>query len=557
MSAPNVAVSEAAELHDVYDVVVVGSGGAGLAAALAGAVHGAGVLVVEAAGRFGGSTSVSGGQVWVPGNHRARELGEAEDTITEAREYCLHHCPDRDPVLIDAFLSAAPMMARSVEQHSPVRFVAMRSPDSFAEGPGGRIAGRNLEVMPVASGDFSPWQDWVWSPPFPAVLTNEEVAEHRLIFGGAPPMELVVARMNSSQVTLGVGLVVGLLRGCAEAGVELARRCRAVELEQRDGRVTGVVVDVGGRTQRIAVRGGLVLATGGFEHDHRLASSLLGVPNLLPATPPVSSGDGLRLAAGAGAMLGHLSESWCWPVKPAAGNCEGTDDAPQPELIIAERALPHVIWVNRAGRRFVNEASHNCALSFSEIDPATNRPRNLPAYAVGDAQDRRAYPLAGATPGMPVPNWVTEAETLTELAVAIGVDAEGMAAAVAAFNRSARAGRDAEFGRGSNPYDRHLGDPQAPHPNLGTIETPPFFAMPVLPGAVGTKGGPSTDINGQVLDWQGHPIAGLFAAGNAAESVIGPGVLSSGMTLGLALTWGWLAGTAAASAREWPDGRRR
>lgn len=175
--------TDTAPVHDEYDVVVVGSGGAGLSAALAAAVGGARVLVVEAGARFGGSTAVSGGQVWVPGNHRAALLGTSADTVEEARAYCLHHS-GRDRALIDAFLAAAPGMARGVEEHTPIEFMPMQTPDSFAEGPGGRAAGRNLEVAPVACGDFTPWQDWVWSPPYPAVLTNEEVSEHTLVLAG-------------------------------------------------------------------------------------------------------------------------------------------------------------------------------------------------------------------------------------------------------------------------------------------------------------------------------------------------------------------------------------
>ena len=205
-----------------------------------------------------------------------------------------------------------------------------------------------------------------------------------------------------------------------------------------------------------------------------------------------------------------------------------------------------MIWVNTAGRRFVNEASHNCALSFTETDPATNRPRSLPAHAVGDAQYRHHYPLAGAAPEDPVPDWVQQADTLAGLAAAVGVDVDGLVSTIATFNQAVDAGHGAEFDRGSSAYDRYLGDADTPHPGLGTIEEPPFFEMPVLPGLVGTRGGPCTDVNGQVLDWDGQPITGLFAAGSAADSVIGPGILSSQMTLGLALTWGWLAGTTAA-----------
>lgn len=547
MSVESDGLNDAVPLREVYDVVVIGSGGAGLTAALAAAVQGAHVLVVESAARFGGSTSVSGGQVWVPGNHRAAELGGEVDTTEDARRYCVHHSPGRDPALIEAFLAAAPVMARGVEEHTPIRFTPMRSPDSFAEGPGGRQAGRNLEVAPLATEQFSPWQDWTWSPPYPAVLTNDEVTEHKLISGGMPPMDVIEQRIQASQVTLGVGLIVGLLRGCHSAKVEMIRNCRVVELERAGGAVSGVVIEHHGTTRRVAASHGVVLATGGFEHDKQLAGQLLDLPDPHPGSPPVSNGDGLRLAARAGATFGHLSESWCWPVKPSTSTWDDPDTTPRSEIIIAERALPHVIWVNAAGRRFVNEASHNCALSFTETDPATNRPRNLPAHAIGDAQYRRRYALAGAAPNDPLPDWVRQADTLADLAAVIDVDAAGLASTVAAFNEAVNAGCDAEFGRGGGAYDRYLGDADAAHPNLGTIEEPPFFAMPVLPGLVGTKGGPPTDTHGRVLDWDGQPISGLLAAGNAADSVIGPGILSSGMTLGLALTGGWLAGTTAAA----------
>jgi len=289
-----------------------------------------------------------------------------------------------------------------------------------------------------------------------------------------------------------------------------------------------------------------VLATGGFEHDPAVASGLLDLPDPTPCSPPTARGDGLRLAARAGAMLGHLSESWCWPVLVSGRTWEDQDATPAADIMVAERTLPHVVWVNTAGHRFVNEASHNCALSFTETDPATNRPRNLPAFAVGDAQYRRRYPLAGAAPGAPTPDGVYEADTLAELAHTVGVDPHGLQDSIATFNQAAKQGHDPEFGRGVAAYDRALGDPNAPHPNLGTIKEPPFFALPVRTGMVGTKGGPCTDTEGRVVDWENRPINGLFAAGNAADSVIGPGILSSGMTIGLALTWGRLAGSTAA-----------
>lgn len=538
---------DAGVLQETYDVIVVGSGAAGLSAALAAAAGGASVVVVEASDRFGGATAVSGGQAWLPSNHVTTE----PDDYAAARTYCIDHSPGRDPEMIDAFLDAAPGVARFIEDHTPLQWRAMSLPDSFAEAPGGRLRGRNLEVAPIGSGLFSPWYQWVWSPPYPAVLTNEEVSASDMIFGGAPPMDRIRERMSSSQVCLGVGLVVGLLRGAHDVGVHLARSTRTVELTARGSgasEITGVVVEQSQGARRTIEAGlAVVLATGGFEHDPEMARRFLRPSCPSPASPPTARGDGLRLAALAGAMLANLSESWCWPVRLGGRTWDDQDGTAAAELMMAERALPHTVWVNRAGRRFVNEASHNCALSFAEIDPSTNVSRNLPAFVIGDAQYRARYTLAGTSPGHPAPGSVVEADTVSALAVGIGVDPEGLVETIGKFNAAARHGEDPAFGRGQTAYDQTLGDSSAPHPNLGTVERPPFFALEVHPGTVGTQGGPVTDAQQRVLHWEGDPIAGLFAAGNTAASIIGPGTVSSGLTIGLALTTGHTAGVAAAA----------
>jgi succinate dehydrogenase/fumarate reductase flavoprotein subunit len=344
---------------------------------------------------------------------------------------------------------------------------------------------------------------------------------------------------------MGLGLVAGLLRGCRGAGVTLVRGCRVTRLVRDGAGVTGVEARTGNDTIRIAARRGVVLANGGFEWDEGLVARLQGSPPTLPVSPPVNRGDALRLAAAAGAELAHVSESWFWPVLSVPGET-WADGSPRPRIMLVERGRPHVIWVNQAGRRFVNESSHNCALALAEVDPGTHGPRNWPAWAVGDAQFRARYPIAGAPAGEPAPEWLVEADTLGELAGRTGIDGRGLEDTVDGFNRMARAGTDDNFGRGWSRYDRGIGDPSAPHPNLGTIERPPFFALRVDRGTVGTKGGPRTDAGARVVGWDGAPIPGLFAAGNAAAAVIGPGTIAPGLTLGLALTWGWIAGTSAA-----------
>lgn len=530
---------------DSVDVVVAGSGAAGLVAALAAARGGARVLVLEASHRFGGATGISGGQAWVPGNHRMGDRGVA-DSAQDALTYLRAHTADRDDGLLEAFVRAAPAMARFVEEHSPIEFTAMAAPDSFAEHPGGRPAARNLEVAPVAAGDLGDPGDLVWPGPYPPALTNDEVIELGLMRGAPIPFGLIGERMEAGLVTGGTGLVVGLLRGCRDAGVELRRNAPVREILRENGAVTGVRAGRDGDVRDVRAARGVVLACGGFEHDPELSRRLLAVPEVYPASPPTARGDGLRLAAGAGAALAHTSESWCWPVTGTPdGRFPDPDVAapPRTTLVVAERMMPHVIWVNAAGLRFVNESGHNCALAFAEIDAATGRRRNHPAWAIVDAQYRARYPLAGAAPGQPPPATVAEAGSLPELAAAIGVDAAGLSATVDRFNHHASAGTDPDFGRGATAYDHSMGDPDAPHPNLGTIAEPPYFALPVRSGAVGTKGGPRTDAQARVLGWDGAPIPGLYAAGNAAAAVIGPGIVSPGTTIGVALTWGWLAGT--------------
>ena len=534
-----------AHLPDEVDVVVAGSGGAGLSAALAAGVAGAEVLVLEASPRWGGTTALSGSQLWVPGNHRMADLG-VDDSVEDALAYCHGRSPGREPALVEAFVRGAPAMARFVEEHSPLTFTACHIPDSFAESPGGRDRGRHIEPLPVALGDLGRPEDLVWPSAFPMVLTNEEITEHDLAGGGAFPTELVGKRMAAGEVCMGQGLIVGLLHGCHAAGVTLARGCRVERLDRGPDRIAALECRAGEATHRIGVRRGVVLASGGFEWDAELVARLQGEPVARSVSPPVNRGDSLRLAGEVGAELARTQESWFWPVVSVPGEA-WADGSPRPRLALAERGRPHVIWVNGAGRRFVNESSHNCALALTALDPAGNRPGNVPAWAVGDAQFRSHYPVATVPPGGPAPEWLTEAGTLDELAERCGIDAPALSATVERFNAQARAGRDEDFGRGDSAYDRNLGDRNAPHPNLGTIEQPPFFALPVHLGTVGSKGGPRTGADAGVLDWSGRPIPGLYAAGNAMAAVIGPGTIAPGLTLGLALTWGWIAGTSAAA----------
>ncbi|MGH8792849.1 MAG: FAD-binding protein [Stackebrandtia sp.] len=412
----------------------------------------------------------------------------------------------------------------------------------MAEAPGGRERGRNLEVGPVELGDLGEASDLFWPAGFPAVLTNEEVMSARLMIGGAPPADLIAQRMAAGQVAMGQGLVAGLLHGCRDAGVRLLRGCQAESLiVEASGRVNGIRA----AGHDMPARLGVVLACGGFDQEPRLRRQLLDGPYHHPVAPPVGRGAALRLAGGAGAALSHTGESWSWPVRPASG-APWPDGTPRFDLVVAERVLPHSLWVDTHGRRFVDESAHNCALAFAHVDPATGRPRHLPAWAIVDSQYRRRYPLAGVMPTQPTPEEVAEADDLNSLAAHIGVDGGTLEETVRRFNTYAEAGCDPDFARGYTAYDRYWGDPAAPHPNLGPLSQSPYFAVPILPGLVGTKGGLDIDADANVLDWNGETIPGLYAAGNAAAATIGPGTVSAGSTVGSAIAWGFTAGTAAA-----------
>jgi succinate dehydrogenase/fumarate reductase flavoprotein subunit len=406
-----------------------------------------------------------------------------------------------------------------------------------------------MDVEPLVVGDLGQWHELVWPLPYPSVLTNDEVFGGGVHGGGTLPYALLQQRMEADQVAMGLGLVVGLLHGCRDAGVTLVRGCRVTRLvTDASGAVTGVDAETADGPRTITARRGVVLANGGFESDAGLSGRLLGAPAPIPLAPPANRGEAMVMAVAAGAELTHLGESWCWPAAVVPGAVwDNAPDVPRPQMIVSERTMPHVVWVNTAGRRFVNEASHNCALALAEVDPATHQPRNSPAFAIGDAQFRRRYSVAGVAPGAPAPEWLAEADTLGELAEQVGIDPKALADTMGRFNAGARVGRDPDFGRGDSVYDRYTGDPTADHPTLGTVEEAPFFALPLHRGTIATKGGVRTDATAQALRWSGEPVEGLYAAGTAAAALFGPGAIANGMHLSFAMTWGWLAGTSAAA----------
>jgi succinate dehydrogenase/fumarate reductase flavoprotein subunit len=336
----------------------------------------------------------------------------------------------------------------------------------------------------------------------------------------------------------GHALVGGLVSALLDLGVGLRVGARASSLVIEDGSVAGVVVDGS------LLAGRVVLASGGFQHDPSLVATFLAVPGVAPLGTPGCTGDGLRMALSAGAELGNMTEGWWMPALHAPG--EELDGAPWYRPLHSERAQPGAIMVDRFGRRFVDEAQNygDVGRAMHRFDAATHSWPAAPCWLVFDGAYRARYPVGPLLPADPDPSWLVAAPSIEELAAVAGV---GLVETVAAFNAGAVAGSDPLFGRGSLPYDRWIGDARAVDPTLAPLSTPPFYAVSVATGCMGTKGGPRTDAWGRVRSAGGGVISGLYAAGNAAASPFGTATAAGGATLGPALVFGTRAGEAAAT----------
>lgn len=528
------------------DVVVVGSGGSALTAAILAHDHGAKVLVLEKASKVGGTTAVSGGGVWVPMNHHMKEVG-ATDSREEALRYCKRLTAGRAPdELVETFVDTAHQMARYLEENTPVRFVATTLPDYQAEFEGGKTAGRSLDQQFFAKAELGEWAEKLRPSPLMFVPLTMEEALRSMGNPASVPMDKVVERMQQGLVGSGNALIGRLLKGCLDRGITILLETRARRLVREDGRVTGVVAEQGGRELALRARGGVILACGGFEWNEALWSRFQPAAITHHCSPPENEGDGLIMAMEAGADLGNMSEAWLYPGATIPG--EEHEGLPVSRWVIGERTLPHSILVNRYGQRFTNEGANynDMSKAIYSFDPNRLEFRNLPCWSIMDSQFRQRYPILTVMPTDPDPEWLPKSESLQGLAQQLGIDPEGLAATVERFNQQARRGKDDDFGRGESAYERWMGDPNAPHPNLGTIEHPPFYALPIHVAAAGTKGGPRTNSKGQVLDVRGRVIPGLYAAGNTMAGISGPGYYGGGGTIGIGMTWGYICGINAA-----------
>lgn len=549
------------------DVLVVGSGAAGLATAVTAAHFGLKVVVAEKEPLFGGTTAISGGWLWIPRNPLAVAAGIEEPAETPLAYLRSEIGTGAEDARMRAFLATGPEMVSFFAEHSAVRWIdGNRIPD-FHEGPGAADGGRSVSVEPFDARALGEWFDHL-RPPLPEAtvwgMAIQSGAEMGHFFNATrrPASALVVARRfgrfawdrmrhgRDMRLVNGNALAARLLRSALDKGVTLLREAPVTALVEDQGRVTGAILRSEGRALTVEAARGVVLAAGGFPHDRARLARL--VPHAGPegrghhsAAPKGNTGDGLTLGESAGAWVrDDLASAAALAPVSFAPRRDGPGNFPH----LVERAKPGIIAVTPDGRRFVNEADsyHDFVSALLKATPPGSEPH---CWLIADAAARRRWGL-GAVKPFPFPTggairagYLRTGRTLGDLAAACGIDAGALGATVERFNAAAARGEDPEFHRGRSRYNRIQGDAgQSPNPSLAPLRTGPFYAVRIVPGSLGTFAGLATDAAARVLDRDGAPIPGLFAAGNDMSSIMNGHYPSGGITLGPGMTFGYIAG---------------
>ncbi|MHA3792682.1 FAD-dependent oxidoreductase [Sphingomonas sp. YL-JM2C] len=555
------------------DLLVVGTGAGALVAALRAARAGAEVLVVEKGALWGGTSATSGGGIWIPGSHLAAQAGHPDD-LDEAFGYIRRlTAPNVTDEQIRAYVDHAHRMLEWVEREADVQYAALPYPDYYPETEGSR-EGYRTHLMPgevdARTMDRAAFDTMQRASPAASLWgrINWKLAEtHMVLFRPKGWMKVIVKVMagywldipqrlrspRDRRLTLGTALLAQLRKALDRTGAEVWLESPLLGLIEEKGRVAGATVRHGGRELRIGARRGVILAAGGFERNAAMrAAHLPGARQPQASGSQINNeGDALIAAQKLGAAVRNLDSAWWAPVFRIPGEDRG-------RLSTVERALPHSIIVNQAGRRYANEAlSYH---RFGEAMMAKSAPGAAtdPSWLLFDGRYRARYPAGPVIPGFPdwmlsaaVRKVLVKAPTIEALAVKMKVDPAELRATVDRFNAMVAQGRDEDFGRGDAAYDRLYGDPRvAPNPTLGSLAKAPFYAIPIHLGDIGTNGGLVTDGTGRVLSEGGGAIPGLYAVGNLAASVMGYSYPGAGATLGPAMTFGWLAAADAVRANE-------
>ena len=534
------------------DFLIIGSGGGGMVAGIAAADRGLSALIVDKGKTFGGSTAISGGGIWIPNAPVLLRSGAQRDSRESIRRYLDiltegKVAGDR----IDAYIDNGPKMMELLERSPHIDFYWVKGySDYHPEEEGGRPLGRTIESKPFDTrklGDDEKYQRpnsmkgplglWVTGKDYHdlAMVKRTWRGRRASLVAAWRVASNVIRRRHMS--TGGRALVARMRMVLKDAGVPLWLQTSMTDLiTDAQGAVIGAVVEKEGKVLRIGARKGVLLATGGFDHNNEMRAQYLpenGVENISMGARE-NVGDGILVGQKLGAAVDLMDDAWWMPsVKHPMG-------AVIP--LVSERSIPPSVIVNKDGKRFTNESAPYVNFVHDQLAGG-----HVPAYFIMDSKARSRYPFAQVLPGAPFPQGfydegiVHKANSLSELAEKIGVPAQNLLETVDRFNGYARTGKDEEFGRGDSAYDQYYGDPTMKNPALDEIVKGPFYAVRIEAGDLGTKGGLMTDAEARVLREDGSVIDGLYAAGNTAASVMANEYAGAGATIGPSMIFGYVA----------------
>ncbi|AOE85083.1 FAD-binding protein [Pseudomonas sp. TCU-HL1] len=544
-----------------WDLVVLGSGAAAFAAATTAACKGLSVLMLEKAAQFGGTSAISGGAVWIFDSDQARAAG-VQDSPEAIRTYLRKTIgPGYKPELVDAFINNGREALRFLEQHTELAYTLRPfSPDYYPLEDGATERGRALEMLEYDGRRLGARFRELRRPPegmllFGGMMVNRVDIQHFLSFRRSPRalwhcLKLMarygldrLGHDRGTRLTVGNAMIARLATSAFDKGVELWLESSAESLVVEAGRVVGVRARRNGQLVEVRARGGVVCAMGGFAAG-KLASQFRPDTGSEHWTMSPSTNDGaaLNLATTVDAATGEgMVANFFWA--PVSQLRRANGELERFPHLVTDRAKPGIIAVNRAGQRFTNEAD-----SYHSFVQDMQRDGNTPCWLICDAQAMSRYGMGLARP-TPVDNsalvkagYLHRADTPEELARTLGIDPQGLAATLAHHNEDARTGEDRQFGKGSTRYNQSLGDPHhRPNPCLAPLTRAPWYAIRLHTGDLGSARGLVTDAHANVLDRQGKPIAGLYAAGNDMNSIMDGTYPGPGITLGPGLTFGYLA----------------
>lgn len=556
------------------DVLVVGTGASGMAAAITAASQGLKVLVVEKESRYGGTTARSGGWLWVPGTHLATEQGIREPAGA-AKEYLRHEATTHfDEARVDAFLENGPKAIEFFTRNTCVQFdMPAVFPDYHAEAVGGQPGGRSMVTRPFDGRELGTRVKQL-APALPELTvfgmmlgSGAEIKHFMRAFKSPTSFAYVARRLarhfldvlrhgRGMTLTNGNALAGRLAKAGMDLNIPVWLSAPVTRLLFEDCRVTGAIVRREGRELRVRASVGVVLACGGFPYDIERRRALFphaptGQEHFSPS-PSTNTGDGLRLAESVGGVVdGTIPHAAAWVPTSVTTRPDGSQGV-MPHFI--DRAKPGVIAVTTEGRRFTNEGNSYHDFVQAMVAACRGKPQ-VSAWLLCDHRALRNYGLGCVAP-FPMPigrhlksGYLKRGASVAELAGKIGVDPAILQATIEEFNEGARRGEDPAFGKGSKAYNRYQGDASVtPNPCLAPLEHGPYYAIKLVVGDIGTFAGLVTDARTRVLDARRQPIAGLHAVGNDAASVMGGNYPGAGITLGPALTFGYIAGMQLAAA---------